>query len=33
VNYGRVLQVLGLMKRMDIVDVGLVADPDIERAD
>jgi len=31
VNYGRVLQVLGLMKRMDIVDVGLVADPEVER--
>ena len=31
VNYGRVLQVLGLMKRMDIVDVGLVADPAVER--
>ena len=33
VPYGRVLQVLGLMKRMDIVEVGLVADPDVERAD
>ncbi|HEX6589893.1 MAG TPA: biopolymer transporter ExbD [Longimicrobiales bacterium] len=33
VNYGRVLQVLGLMKRMDIVDVGLVADPEVERTD
>ena len=31
VPYGRVLQVLGLMKRLDVVDVGLVADPDIER--
>lgn len=33
VDYGRVLQVLGLMKRMDIVDVGLVADPEVERSE
>ena len=27
VPYGRVLEVLGLMKRLDVVDVGLVAEP------
>ena len=32
VPYGRVLQVLGLMKRLDVVDVGLVAAPEeVER--
>ena len=30
VPYGRVLQVLGAMKAMDVTDVGLVADPVIE---
>jgi biopolymer transport protein ExbD/biopolymer transport protein TolR len=33
VPYGRVLEVLGLMKRMDIVEVGLVADPEVERTE
>ncbi len=33
VPYGRVLQVLGLMKRLDVVEVGLVADPEVERLD
>ena len=32
VPYGRVLQVLGLMKKLDVVDVGLVAAPEeVER--
>lgn len=31
VPYGRVLQVLGLMHRLDVVEVGLVADPEMER--
>lgn len=31
VPYGRVLQVLGVMKELDVVDVGLVAEPDLER--
>ncbi|MBI4408326.1 MAG: biopolymer transporter ExbD [Gemmatimonadetes bacterium] len=31
VPYGRVLQVLGLMKKMDVAEVGLVAEPEVER--
>lgn len=31
VPYGQVLRVLGLMKKLDVVDVGLVADPEIEK--
>ncbi|MBI4545743.1 MAG: biopolymer transporter ExbD [Gemmatimonadetes bacterium] len=30
VPYGRVLQVLGLMKKLDVTEVGLVADPEVE---
>jgi biopolymer transport protein TolR len=29
VDYGRVLQVLGMMKKMNIVEVGLVAEPEL----
>lgn len=29
--YGTVLQVLGLMKKLDVAEVGLVADPELER--
>lgn len=31
VNYGRVLQVIGALKRLDVADVGLVADPELEK--
>ncbi len=31
VPYGRVLQVLGMMKRLDVAEVGLVAEPKQER--
>lgn len=31
VPYGRVLQVIGAMKRLDVAEVGLVADPELER--
>lgn len=31
VNYGRVLQVIGAMKELDVTEVGLVADPETER--
>ena len=31
VPYGRVLQVLGMMKDLDVADVGLVAEPEVER--
>lgn len=32
VPYGRVLQVLGLMKKLDVAEVGLVGEPERERA-
>jgi biopolymer transport protein ExbD len=31
VPYGRVLQVIGAMKKLDVAEVGLVADPELER--
>lgn len=31
VNYGRVLQVIGALKELDVAEVGLVADPEMER--
>lgn len=31
VPYGRVLQVLGMMKKLDVAEVGLVAEPQMER--
>ena len=31
VNYGRVLQVLGAMKALDIANVGMVAEPEVPR--
>jgi biopolymer transport protein ExbD/biopolymer transport protein TolR len=31
VPYGRVLQVLGMMKKLDVAEVGLVAEPRLER--
>ncbi len=31
VPYGRVLQVLGMMKKLDVAEVGLVAEPQLER--
>jgi biopolymer transport protein TolR len=31
VPYGRVLRVLGMMKRLDVAEVGLVAEPERER--
>jgi biopolymer transport protein TolR len=31
VPYGRLLQVLGLMQRLDVVEVGLISDPEMER--
>jgi biopolymer transport protein ExbD len=30
VPYGRVLQVIGAMKKLDVAEVGLVADPELE---
>jgi len=30
VPYGRVLQVLGVMKKLDVTEVGLVAEPEVE---
>jgi biopolymer transport protein ExbD len=31
VPYGKVLAVLGLMKKLDVAEVGLVADPELEK--
>ncbi len=31
VPYGRVLRVLGMMKKLDVAEVGLVAEPQMER--
>lgn len=31
VHYGRVLQVIGALKKLDVAEVGLVADPEMER--
>jgi biopolymer transport protein TolR len=31
VPYGRVLRVLGMMKKLDVADVGLIAEPQMER--
>lgn len=31
VSYGKVLEVLGLMKKLDVAEVGLVADPELEK--
>jgi biopolymer transport protein ExbD len=30
VSYGRVLQVIGAMKKLDVAEVGLVADPELD---
>ena len=30
-SYGTVLRVLGIMKKLDVAEVGLVADPELER--
>jgi biopolymer transport protein ExbD len=30
-NYGRVMEVVGLMKKLDVAEVGFVVDPEVER--